>query len=81
MVERKAGFRRISDVSVREKTGKDWSEWYRILDEWGMKERGHTLTDEDSRSSCGALVKVALQYPVVEIDNRVLWIYDGRQER
>ncbi len=44
MTEKKAGFRIISDESVREKTGKSWREWLVILDEWGTKEKGHTLT-------------------------------------
>jgi hypothetical protein len=44
MAEEKAGFRRISDKSVRIKTGKDWEEWVAILDAWGAKEKGHTLS-------------------------------------
>jgi hypothetical protein len=41
---RTPGFRRISDESVRRRTGKGWDEWLKLLDEWGMKEKGHTLT-------------------------------------
>ncbi len=37
------GFRGISDDRVRERTGKTSAEWYRILDEWGAREKGHTL--------------------------------------
>ena len=44
MAEKKAGTRGISDETVREKTGKSLAEWFKILDEWGMKEKGHTLT-------------------------------------
>jgi activator of Hsp90 ATPase-like protein len=29
------------DASVRQKTGKGWREWFRILDAWGAKERKH----------------------------------------
>ena len=37
------GFRGISDDRVRERTGKCSEEWHRILDEWGAREKGHTL--------------------------------------
>ena len=37
------GFRRISDERVRERTGRTTAEWNRILDEWGAREKGHTL--------------------------------------
>src|SRR5688572_1855812 len=30
-----------SEEQVREKTGKGWREWLRILDDWGAKERKH----------------------------------------
>ncbi len=33
------GFRGISE----EGTGRTSAEWYRILDEWGAREKGHTL--------------------------------------
>jgi hypothetical protein len=39
-----AGFRKISEESARKATGKGWQEWFKILDEWGMKGKGHTLT-------------------------------------
>lgn len=42
MAEKKTGFRRISDEAVRAKTGKGWEEWFRVLDTWGAKEKGHT---------------------------------------
>lgn len=42
--EKKAGFRAISDEVVKTRTGKSSQEWYSILDRWGMKEKGHTLT-------------------------------------
>ncbi len=33
------GFRGISE----ERTGRTSADWYRILDEWGAREKGHTL--------------------------------------
>ncbi len=47
MAERKAGTRRISDQAVRARTGKGWEEWFAILDTWGAKEKGHTLSARD----------------------------------
>ncbi len=38
------GPRGISDEVVRARTGKGSDEWYRLLDEWGAADRGHTLT-------------------------------------
>ena len=32
---------RIGDVTVRERTGKGWEEWFRLLDEAGAAERPH----------------------------------------
>ncbi len=53
MSEKKTGFRKISDESVCQKTGKGWEEWYRILDEWDMKEKGHTITAKHLRECYG----------------------------
>jgi len=33
----------ISDESVKVKTGKDWSQWFKLLDKFGGKEKGHKL--------------------------------------
>jgi hypothetical protein len=44
MAKKKAGARAIGDETVKARTGKSWEEWFLILDEWGMKEKGHTLT-------------------------------------
>jgi hypothetical protein len=33
-------FRRLSDDSVRRRTGKGWAEWNAILDEWGAVGKG-----------------------------------------
>ena len=43
MSEEEPDFRKISDESVREKTSKGWEEWFEILDEWSMKEKGHAF--------------------------------------
>jgi hypothetical protein len=44
MPEKKQGFAVIRDEVVKARTGKSSNEWYLILDRWGMKEKGHTLT-------------------------------------
>ncbi|MFE9657164.1 hypothetical protein [Micromonospora sp. NPDC006431] len=33
---------RVSDAVLRERTGRAWDDWFRLLDEWGAVERGHT---------------------------------------
>ena len=43
MPEKESDFRKISDESVQEKTGRGWEEWFKILDEWSIKERGQTF--------------------------------------
>lgn len=42
--KKKTGTRRISDEVVKARTGKSSKRWYSILDKWGMKKKGHTLT-------------------------------------
>ncbi len=37
------GFRGIREERMRERTGRTSAEWYRILDEWGAREKGNTL--------------------------------------
>ena len=37
-------FRKISEAAVVAATGKGWAEWLQLLDEWGMKKKGHTAT-------------------------------------
>lgn len=49
----KAGTRRISDEAVRAKTGKDWEEWFRVLDAWGASESGHTASAKYLRDEHG----------------------------
>ena len=41
MSEKKVGFQRITEKTVKAKTGKIWEEWFTILDSWGAKEKGH----------------------------------------
>ncbi len=38
---------------MRERTGKSSAEWYRILDEWGAGEKGHTLAAKHLLSEHG----------------------------
>ena len=38
------GPRGFSDAVVKARTGKSSAEWYRLLDKWGAKKKGHTLT-------------------------------------
>jgi hypothetical protein len=42
MAEAKAGTRRISEETVRAKTGKGWNEWFALIDRSDVKEKGHT---------------------------------------
>ncbi len=53
MDEKETGFRRISDEAVRAKTDKGWAQWFKILDEWGAKGKGHTLTAKHLREQYG----------------------------
>ena len=41
--------RRISDESVKSKTGKGWAEWFAILDAWSARDKGHTATSKHLR--------------------------------
>ncbi|MFQ5926265.1 MAG: hypothetical protein ACE5MH_02395 [Terriglobia bacterium] len=36
--------RGFSDAVVKARTGKSSAQWYRLLDKWGAKKKGHTLT-------------------------------------
>lgn len=40
-MEVKEGVATITDESVQAKTGRNWSEWLKVLDEFGGKEKGH----------------------------------------
>jgi uncharacterized protein YndB with AHSA1/START domain len=41
MTERKSGEQGISDEAVKEKTGKVWSEWFKLLDDWEAQNKDH----------------------------------------
>ena len=43
MTEKK-GFSRISDEAILKKTCKSWDEWFKILDTWDVKGKGHAET-------------------------------------
>ena len=53
MTERQTGMRRISDESVKSKTGKGWAEWFAILDAWSARDKGHTATAKHLREGHG----------------------------
>src|SRR6188474_1556752 len=42
-MEVKEGVVTISDESVKAKTGKEWNAWFKLLDKFGGKEKGHKL--------------------------------------
>jgi len=42
MPAKKTIFQKIGDDAVRAKTNKVWRDWFRILDKFGLKEKGHT---------------------------------------
>ena len=42
MPARKTIFQKIRDDDVRAKTDKVWKEWFRVLDKFGLKTKGHT---------------------------------------
>jgi hypothetical protein len=46
-------FRRISEDSVRRRTGKGWDEWLAILDDWGAADKGHTESAKHLRDAHG----------------------------
>ena len=53
MTETQTGMRRISDESVKSKTGKGWVDWFAILDAWGERDKGHTATAKHLREAHG----------------------------
>jgi hypothetical protein len=44
MAEVSPEFRRISEDSVRRRTGRGWADWLAILDDWGAADQGHTAS-------------------------------------
>ena len=53
MSDQPAGFRRLSEESVRGHTGKGWAEWLAILDAWEMRAHGHKLTAKHLEQTYG----------------------------
>lgn len=43
----------FSDEVVKDKTGKSSKDWYQLLEKWGAKEKGHTLTAKYLREKYG----------------------------
>lgn len=43
---------KISDEKVKVRTGKNWKEWFEILDKWGAKEKGHKATAKYLGEEC-----------------------------
>lgn len=35
---------KLKDEEVKAATGKSWEQWFRILDKWNAKNKGHYLT-------------------------------------
>jgi len=42
MPARKSVFQKMSDDAVQAKTDRVWEDWFGILDEFGLKKKGHT---------------------------------------
>jgi Domain of unknown function (DUF4287) len=75
-------FRRLSDDSVRRRTGKGWSDWRAILDEWGaagmeLDESATHLVDAYGLSPWWARA-VATRY---ELDHGARESFDARGGR
>jgi phage anti-repressor protein len=54
------------DEEIKAATGKNWQEWFALLDEYGVEERGHELTvkhlREHHKLSEPMAKEVALRY-------------------
>lgn len=44
MADKHGGTRAIRDAVVHSQTGKTWGEWFAILDEWDLVEKGRIVT-------------------------------------
>ena len=44
MDEKVTGYRKITNELVRNGTGKDWRDWFQILDRWNVHIKGHSYT-------------------------------------
>jgi hypothetical protein len=53
MPAKKTIFQKISDDAVRAKTDRVWQDWFRILDKFGLKEKGHTQAAKYLRDEHG----------------------------
>jgi hypothetical protein len=56
MPAKKTIFQKISDDAVQAKTDKVWREWFRILDKFGLKKKGHTQAAKYLRTSMGSVL-------------------------
>jgi hypothetical protein len=45
--------RNFKDETVVPKTGKNWEEWYSVLDSWGAQQQPYTLTTRHLRETHG----------------------------
>ena len=52
-MEPRSRYLRIRDPVVQARTGRPSQEWYAVLDRWGMKEKGHTLTAKHLQQAYG----------------------------
>ena len=53
MAEGSPEFRRLSEDSVRRRTGRGWSEWLSILDGLDVAENGHSASGDYLRNAHG----------------------------
>ncbi len=53
MLAKKTIFQKISDDAVAAKTDKAWHDWFKILDKFGLKRKGHTLAAKYLRDQYG----------------------------
>jgi Domain of unknown function (DUF4287) len=56
----------VGDAEVKAATGKTWEEWFALLDEYGVEERGHELAvkflKEHHKLPASWAKEVALRY-------------------
>ena len=53
MPAKKTIFQKIGDDAVQAKTEKVWKEWFKILDKFDLKKKGHTLAAKHLRDKHG----------------------------
>lgn len=49
----KKGYRDLSEEKIKQKTGKSFKIWKKILDKFNVKDKGHTLTAKHLREKYG----------------------------